>query len=145
MPQSITTTGGEVVIVMNPAQVARLMHDPNEIVVRDILRRAERVKIRAIELAPKKTGKLASHIVKRLGTFDGETAALVGIDGTSVPYARYVHEGAPPHDIYPSRATRLVFFSQKLGKTIFMPPGAPVHHRGNKPNRFLVRALSAAA
>lgn len=143
MAGTFKTLQGEVVVVMNPVAVKELLSSTEGPVMRYLFTLGERVKIAAIAMAPKKTGNLAAHIVKRFVLLGDQSVVLVGIDGTQVPYAYWVHEGAPPHLIYPSRAPRLVFFSQKLGKTIYMPIGAPVHHPGNKPNRFLLRALAS--
>lgn len=129
-------------VVMNPVAVHELTHGHGGPVVRDLLIRGERVKLEAIRIAPKKTGNMAQHIVKRLVEIGGEPAVIVGPQ--HVAYAVWVHEGAGPHVIRPRNAPQLVFFSQKLGKTVFMGPGREVNHPGNKPNRFLIRALRVA-
>jgi hypothetical protein len=137
------TISGETYVVMNPAALAELLRGPSGPVVKYVFRQGEKVKIEAITIAPKRTGNLAAHIVKRIVNIGGEPVCVVGIDGKVVPYAYWVHEGSAPHWIFPREADRLVFFSQKAGRVIFMPPGEPVFHPGTKPNRFLVRALHA--
>lgn len=136
------TLTGDVYVVINAAELAAFIRDGHGPVIRYLIVQGEKVKIAAITQAPKETGNLANHIVKRVVVIDGLPEVIVGVDGSTVPYAYWVHEGAPPHVIYPRRAERLVFFSQKAGKVIYMPVGAPVHHPGNRPNRFLVRALN---
>lgn len=150
--------GGGSFYVINPVALAELLRGPTGPVVRDMILRGERVKQEAIRIAPIGTssgpdklglegrhapGNLQRHIVKRVAEDGKGIMVIVGVE--NVPYAIWVHEGSPPHDIYPVRATRLVFFSERAGKVIYMPPGKPVHHPGNKPNRFLIRALRAAA
>lgn len=154
---TIQTFSGRSFVVVDPVRVAAFVRSPIGPVFREMIIRGERVKIEAVRIAPvgqpndnpqssssadHEPGNLRNHIVKRVGQDARGILVLVGVE--NVPYAIYVHEGAKPHDIYPRNATRLVFFSQRAGQVIFMPPGVPVHHPGNAPNRFLIRALRAA-
>lgn len=128
---------GQTYVVLDPIAIRELTEGPE--VIRDLIVRAERVKSEAIRIAPRVTGNLASHIVKRLVKNDeGAPAVLVGVEG--VPYAIWVHEGAAPHSIDAVNAPFLVFTGRD-GGLVFTKH---VDHPGNKPNRFLVRALSAA-
>lgn len=140
---TLTTLNGEVVILVNPTQLHAFFGAEKGPLFRHMFVTAEKVRRRAKEIAPRKTGFMADRIVKRIVSLAGEPVAIVGIDAKRVKYAVYVHEGAEPHDIYPKPGGRLVFFSQKAGRVIYMPIDTPVHHPGNKPNRFLIKALSA--
>lgn len=150
---AVNTFAGESFFVANPAAVAELMRSPAGPVVRHMIVRGEKVKVEAIRIAPvgssysaigpMPVGNLRNHIVKRVAQDGSGVVILVGVE--NVPYAIWVHEGANPHPIYPRNAARLVFFSARAGRVIFMPPGMPVMHPGNAPNRFLIRALRAAA
>lgn len=156
MAASITTFGGRSYAVVDPARVAAFVRSPVGPIFRHMIIRGEKVKLEAIRLAPvgkpnpnpfqtpdHEPGNLRNHIVKRVAQDKRGIVVLVGVE--NVPYAIWVHEGSQPHAIYPRNATRLVFFSQRAGQVIFMPVGMPVHHPGNAPNRFLIRALRAAA
>lgn len=140
----ITSLTGETHVVFRPAALAELLRGPTGPVMRDMIIRGERVKQAAIAEAPVRTGNLRAHIVKRVTEHEGEPAVLVGVE--NVPYAIWVHEGSQPHDIVPRNAPALVFFWEKIGQVVSFPPwgGGVVHHPGNAPNRFLVRALEAA-
>lgn len=148
------TITGQSFVVIDPKQIVVMMNDGQSGVLRDLFNRGERVKQQAIRIAPVGTpdplgrpradgaapGNLRNHIVKRLVRGKGGVPTmLVGVE--NVPYAIYVHEGARPHDIVPKTAPFLVFMGRD-GTTVFTKV---VHHPGNKPNRFLIRALSAAA
>jgi hypothetical protein len=83
--------------------------------------------------APRRTGKLASTIVKDVG--DGVAAIDV-----LVPYAMYVVKGTRPHIIRPVNASVLAFQSAS-GKMVFT---RLVHHPGTKPNPWLQQAAEYA-
>lgn len=133
------TLNGEVRIIVEPALIAEMVNSPTGPVVRDLFVRGERVKDAAIREAPKKTGNLSQHIVKRLVHSATGVVMLVGVE--HVPYALFVHEGTQPHSIDAKNAPFLVFMGRD-GNLVFTKH---VDHPGNKPNRFLVRALAAAA
>lgn len=135
----VTSIHGEIFIVYPPGAVDAMVDDPTSGIIRDLFVRGERVRAAAIRIAPRRTGNLANHIVKRLVKGPkGRPVMLVGVE--SVPYALGVHEGTREHDIVPVRAPFLVFMGRD-GKLVFTKI---VHHPGNKPNRFLLRAMSAA-
>lgn len=138
-PRTTTDLQGNTRVLLDPAAIAAITRGPGGPGFRETLIIAEKVKVAAIALAPKKTGNLANHIVKRIVA--GPTA-LVGVE--NVPYAIFVHEGARPHLIRPVKAAALVFYWPKAGKVVSFPPYGKgvVHHPGNKPNRFLVKALA---
>jgi len=56
------------------------------------------------------------------------------------PYAAAIDQGARPHDIFPKRGNRLVFFWQKKNKMVF---AKRVKHPGNRPYRFMHGATLA--
>lgn len=126
-------------VVLNPVEIQAMIDSPTGPIVRDLFVRGERVKIRAIQEAPSKTGNLRRHIVKRFVLTPAGPRMLVGAE--HVPYAIWVHEGSKPHTIVPRNAPFLVFVGRD-GNLVFTKL---VHHPGNKPNRFLIRALPAAA
>lgn len=139
MPTSTTITG-EVRVILNPARVNELLMGASGPVVRDLFVRGERVKLRAIQLAPKRTGNLSHHIVKRLVRGPSGPEMQVGVE--HVPYALYVHEGSRPHTITARNAPLLVFYWPKVARVVYTKS---VHHPGNRPHRFLTQALPAAA
>jgi len=83
--------------------------------------------------APRRTGKLASTIVKQVR--DGEAAIEV-----LAPYAMYVVKGTRPHIIRPVNASVLAFQSAG-GKMVFT---RLVHHPGTKPNPWMQKAAEYA-
>lgn len=142
---TITTLQGGSYVVMEPAALAQFIRSPDGPLVRHMITLGERVKQEAIRQAPVKTGNLRAHIVKRVVVADdGQPAVLVGVE--NVDYAIWVHEGSQPHDIVPRNAPALVFYWDRVGAVVSFPPfgGGVVHHPGNAPNRFLIRALAAA-
>jgi hypothetical protein len=83
--------------------------------------------------APRKTGNLASTIVKEVR--DGEAAVNV-----LASYAVYVVNGTRPHVIRPTNALVLAF-EVAGGKMVFT---RLIHHPGTKPNPFMQRATEDA-
>lgn len=131
-----TTIVGETRIILNPAAISAEL---GPIILRELLVRGERVKQEAVRIVPVKTGNLRDHHVKRLVRNDkGEPSMLVGVE--QVPYAIFVHEGTSPHSI-DARAGGFLVFTGRDGTTVFTKH---VDHPGNRPNRWLLRALPAA-
>lgn len=141
-PRTTTTLTGDVHFLLYGPALTELLRGPSGPVVRELVVLGEKVKQEAIRIAPRRTGNLAHHIVKRLTAKGAEPQMLVGVE--NVKYAVWVHEGAQPHEIRPVNAPALVFFWEKVGGIVAFPPfgGGVVHHPGNKPNRFLIRALT---
>lgn len=83
--------------------------------------------------APRRTGKLASTIVKEVT--DGEGAINV-----LAPYAMYVVKGTRPHIIRPINSSVLAFQSAS-GKFVFT---RLVRHPGTKPNPWMQQAAEYA-
>ncbi|MCW4044811.1 MAG: hypothetical protein NWE94_04765 [Candidatus Bathyarchaeota archaeon] len=83
--------------------------------------------------APRKTGYLASTIVKQTGDGEAQIEALA-------PYTTYVVNGTRPHIIRPVNASVLAFQSAS-GKMVFT---RLVHHPGTKPNPWMQKAAEYA-
>ena len=151
-------TFGEYVTI-DSVRLAAFIRDGNGPVIRDLMRRGDRVKSRAQELvgvsnrragggargaggrfvSTRKPGTLRDSIVKRLTEQGGMPAVLVGTDD---PIGLWHHEGTHPHLISPrSAGGRLSFYWDAVGRRVSLPV---VHHPGTQPNRFLVNALPAA-
>lgn len=114
--------------------------------------RAEKVRQRAEQIAPSRTGKLArSTEVQQDGTAHRVIA--------TAPYSGAVERGAAPHVIRATNATALVFNWENRGgvKTVVPRDGYPwtgftkggvlvigkgfVEHPGTEPTHFLLNAL----
>lgn len=145
-----TSLGGDVFVRLNGAALDSVLKGPNGLVVKDLIVRAERVKIEARRIAPVgkqhpgqkrkfPPGQLRDSLVKTIVTVAGDIGIIVG---SSLDYAFYVHEGTRPHTIVPRKAPALVFFSERAGRVIVTKL---VHHPGTQPNRFLTKALRVAA
>jgi len=61
--------------------------------------------------------------------------------GSAVPYTLFVDQGTEPHPIHAKNAPYLHFYWPKVGKEVWFKS---VHHPGNKPYKFLERALERA-
>lgn len=150
-PRFARTLTGETFVILDPIAIRNLMHSPGGPVMRNMIVRGERVKQAAIKFAPVRTGNLRDHIVKRIVATPEGPGVLVGVE--NVPYAIWVHEGAKPHIIVPRNAKMLAWPASDRTGSFDMQNFGPgsmifarlVHHPGNKPNRFLIRALRAAA
>jgi hypothetical protein len=91
---------------------------------------ADKLYWRVMEEVPRRTGKLASSIVKEVtAEGDWQIRALA-------PYDIYVQMGTRPHEIRPVRADMLVFRTADR-HLVFTPL---VHHPGTKPNPYMQRA-----
>lgn len=141
-------------VLIDPVKLADLMRSPSGPVVRLLLEDGELVKTEAQRLVgvhkpdpgdpmagrrARRPGTLRDSIVKRLAEYGGGVAVLVGSDD---PIALWHHEGTVPHIITPRVRPALVFYSAKVGRVVRT---LMVHHRGTKPNRFLVDALRVLA
>jgi hypothetical protein len=82
--------------------------------------------------APVRTGNLRRTITSRV-----EQGGNRGVIGTNASYARPVHEGSRPHIIMPR-------YKKALYARGWAHPVRVVHHPGNKPNRFMVRAAESS-
>ena len=79
-----------VVIKLNPAELRTLLAGPDGPVVADLHRRANRVLNRARQLVPVDQGTLKASLHVQPLTVNGMPAMRIG---SSLHYARYVHDG----------------------------------------------------
>jgi hypothetical protein len=138
-------------VVINPRALQTLLTSTNGPVVRDLMRRADRVKGQAqklvgvYEMPPggpgrsRRPGTLRDSIVVRLAR--GGTNGVSALIGSDDPIALWHHEGTVAHRIVPVRRKWLWFYWRKIGAEVF---AKGVSHPGTKPNRFLTNALPAA-
>jgi hypothetical protein len=83
--------------------------------------------------APRRTGYLASTVVKDVG----EGKAVIEV---LAPYAKFVADGTRPHEIRPVNG-RVLAFQGKGGRMVFTPL---VHHPGTRANPWLKNAAQLA-
>jgi hypothetical protein len=138
-------------VVINPTALQNLLQGANGPVVRDLLRRADRVKARAQTLVgvyqpppegpvrSRRPGTLRDSIVVRLTR--GGQWGVTAIVGTNDRIALWHHEGTVAHVIVPRRRRWLWFYWARVGTTVF---AKRVNHPGTRPNRYLTNALPAA-
>lgn len=134
---TIRVTVGE--IRVDGTALAAFVRSPDGPVMRDLMRRAERVQLGARVYAPKRTRRLEKGIVKRPRPY-AAAGPEVAITST-VSYTLFVHNGTPPHVIYPNRAKALRFPGSG-GVIVF---AKKVNHPGNRGVPFLTMALPLAA
>lgn len=131
---------------MDPAKLAEVLRGPNGPVMRRLIQDGEAVKEEARRLVRvhrptpgerrnRRPGTIRDSVVKRV-TGPGEITVIA-----QDPISLIEHEGSPPHKIAPRNAERLVFWSGKHGRVVFMPKGRSVNHPGTTGSKFLLRAL----
>ncbi len=132
-------------VVMDPAKLAELLRGPNGPVMRRLIQDGEFVKDRAKSYCrvykpvpgpqrKRRPGTLRDSIVKRI-----RSAGVVEV-GSEDPIALIEEKGSVAHKITPKR-TRLVFWSGKFGRVVYLKPGQSVDHPGTTGSRYLTRAL----
>lgn len=130
-------------VYMDPYPViAAKLFRPGGGVDEDMRRRVRRVEAAAKIYCPVRSGKLRSTIgMSRNRDALGRYALgfQISAGGPSAPYVLPVHEGARPHLIVPNSKSALAFVVDGHPVVTRM-----VHHPGNRPNRFLTKALIAA-
>lgn len=126
-------------IRVDGAEVARFARSPDGPVMRDLMRRAERVQIGARVIVRKRTRALEKSIVKRPEPYAAR-GPQVSV-GSSLYYALWEHEGTPPHVIRPNRM-KVLRFPGRGGAIVF---ARKVNHPGTNGSHFLTRALVLAA
>lgn len=137
----------EVRITWSNAALAALERGESGMVVRDLLRRGQRVQdaaqrqVRLGHVGGGTDGRpnLRYSIVKRL-VQDGTDLPSVLV-GSVNPIALLHHEGSRPHVIVPRRKRALVFYPSGGGPLVF---ARRVRHPGTSPNRFLTDSLPLA-
>jgi hypothetical protein len=103
----------------------------------ELYKRAKRMARHAKNQAPMGSGPTAGRLKRSIKVYrhqrytKGQTIRI----GTSVPYAKYVHEGTRPHIITPNRADGALVFVPKGGTRVVITK--KVNHPGSRPNRFL--------
>jgi hypothetical protein len=85
---------------------------------------------------PYTTGRLSSSIKRRPVIIRGDI--VTGDVGSDLAYAEFVHDGTPPHAIFPRGPYTLRFYWRKVGHVV--RPWM-VHHPGQKAKPFLVGPL----
>lgn len=113
--------------------IERALRQPGGVGERLLLRRAERVAVRARELAP---GTMKDHITTHV---EGSGRGLAAYVVSEHPATQYVIYGTRPHIIRPRRARVLRF--EVGGRVVY---AAVVRHPGTRANNFLSRALHEA-
>lgn len=119
---------------VNRNMLRSFLSDPNGPVARDIARRTIRVQSRARQLCPVDTGRLRSSISHQVKI---ENGIPVGIVGTNVKYARWVHDGRGPITAKPGKV--LAFKPKGSNAVVFARSVGPA-----KGQPFLTKALEAA-
>lgn len=132
---SSTLTVREVRINIDPQKAAEILRSPSGPVYRRMVVVSDKVKQRAIDLAPEQTGRLKSEIVKRLSV-EGDRIVAHVISPT--PYALFVHEGTKPHVIEPKSAKVLAFQPHGSFGVVF---ARRVNHPGTQRQPYLTDAL----
>lgn len=132
---------------MDPAKLAELLRGPNGPVMRRMIQDGEYVKERArvycrvYKPVPgpqrkRRPGTLRDSLVKRI-----RPGGIVEV-GSEDDIALIEEKGSHPHEIAPRSSSRLVFWSGRAGRVVFMPKGRSVYHRGTTGSRYLTRALA---
>ncbi len=133
-------------VVMDPAKLAELLRGPNGPVMRRLIQDGEAVKDEARRLVRVHKPTPGERCNRRPGTVRDSINKRIVSPGVvmvqaSDPISLIEHEGTEGHKIRPRNAERLVFWSGKAGKVVFMPKGRVVDHPGTTGSKFLLRAL----
>lgn len=141
-------------VQIDPIKLARFMRSPQSGIVRDNLRRGQKVKAEARRrvgvyrpesgdpfaarrLARRPAGTLRDSIIVRVADRGGGIpVVLVGSDD---PIAFIHHEGTSPHAIRARRKPMLVFYHRGRVRRV-----KSVRHPGTAANRYLSDSLRAA-
>jgi len=103
----------------------------------ELYKRARKMARHAKAQAPVGSGPTAGRLKRSIKVYRhqrytrGQTIRI----GTSVPYAKYVHEGTRPHLITPRNPDGALKFVPKGGTRVIITKR--VRHPGTRPNRFL--------
>lgn len=133
-------TGGGVTVVMEPAPIVyvKLFH-PESGPDRHLKKKVEAVAHLARQIAPRRTGLLASSIkADRNRNERGQYAFGYNVY-TRVAYAGYVHEGTGPSPRWPNNRTVMKFLGSR-GDIVYRDF---VMHPGTRAQPFLQDALVA--
>lgn len=126
-------------VIPNQQGLAELLGSPFGAVAQALARKAVAVETAAKVIATQErlvnTGRYRASISWRLGR---DSIGLYAEIGSTVPYAAFLEQGTPPHDIRPRNKRALAW----KGAT---HPVKVVRHPGTRPYHVLVRALLRAA
>jgi len=134
-------------VTWDNAALAALESGPSGFIVRDLVRRGQRVQDAAqaqvrlghVGGGPGGRGNLKYSIVKRLVHDSGDLPTmLVGSDN---PIALLHHEGTRAHEIRPRTKRVLVFVPKGGGPWVY---ARRVRHPGTRPSRYLTDHLNLA-
>jgi hypothetical protein len=124
-------------VVIDGAAIQRMFNSPQGPVVRELekigtgVQQGARQMIRPSMVRGDGGGlSLRDMIIKRFVPGAWPAIRIIG----AKPYALFVHDGTPPHEIRPRQVSALRFYSQRAGGFVF---AKVVHHPGTRPNRFL--------
>lgn len=127
-------------IELNQRQINAILRSPRGIVARNMQWRGNRVRKRAQRLAPSRSGRLRNSITVSFKPHDGAFGVRVG---SSLFYAGYVHFGTgiygPTGQPITARNGGYLKFTGRDGSIVLTRSV-----RGQPPNPFLARAMSAA-
>jgi hypothetical protein len=149
-------------VTWDNAALARLETPPGGMVVRDLIRRGNRVaeaarkQIRLGHVGTRgpaaRGGRLNLRDTIHVRLVRGASSDPVLLVGSENPIALIHHEGTRPHVILPTRGKHLVFWSQNAGGwsgVVGQRIGGVVYarrvmHPGTRPNRYLTDNLHLA-
>lgn len=124
-------------VIIDGAAIQRMFNSAQGPVVRELeylgsaVQVGARARIRPSMVRTDGGLSLRDSIVKRLITGGAwPTMKIIA----QKPYAYFLHEGTPPHEIRPRRAQALRFYSQAAGGFVF---ARVVQHPGTRPLRYL--------
>ena len=139
---------GNVHVVIYGAALDEILRSPNGPVVRDMMRRGEKLQTLAkqqVRLGHVHGGggygNLRDSIVKRLMSPSGSDGMPVMVVGSSHPIAMIHHEGTRPHMIRPVAKRALRFPGATSSGWVF---SKWARHPGTSPNRYLTDNIPAA-
>jgi hypothetical protein len=121
--------GGGATVVMNPPPVVyvQIMH-PGSAPDRHLRKKTQAVAIEAMNLAPFRTGRLASSVRASQNRNEKGQYAFGYSVSANTPYAYYVHEGTGPSPRWPSNK-KVMKFQGSGGDIVYrdfvMHPGTP--------------------
>lgn len=128
-------------LILNPGEITALLRSEHGPVGTDLTRRVLRVHAAARRLCPVDMGRLRSSI---RWSIRQDSRGLVGLVGSDVNYALYVHEGTRPHWAPPGALNvwaRRHGFPAKGGDFLVR---RAIAVKGTKGRPFLLNALKEA-
>jgi hypothetical protein len=123
-------------IQIHEGNLRRFMESQDGPLMRKTKDIAAAIAVEAAYRAPVVSGNLRRSIKSHPGTESSRYGMSV-VAGTS--YAKFVTSGTKPHVIMPKKAKMLHFYWPKVGSDVYLPK---VNHPGNRPNPFMVDAMT---